>query len=190
MSGKVGKSGGPILIEMLKQGKQLGLTPIKAENKEGTDKLKDLHYRINDILYVNAGRYIDQALAQSLYKDLCGLGVELDALEVPERARAKKTEILGKLRTICTNLKSYRKDTQTLEDVPLMQKAINWTVHVCIDAKEKGDLGPERALELLKETKRVYEAFKPFEEHLKTDTLVKLNGELVNNIDTNLGIRH
>jgi hypothetical protein len=175
---------------MLKQGKQLGITPIKCEQKEGTDKLKDLHYRINDILYSNSGKYIDKALAQSLYGDLCGLGVELDALEVPERARAKKTELLGKLRTVCMNLKDYRKQPQTIEDTQLMQAAINWVVHLCIDAKEKNELTPEKVLELLKETKRVYEAFKPFEEHLKTDTLIKLNGELVNNIDTNLGIRH
>lgn len=175
---------------MLKQGKQLGLAPIKAENKEGTDRLKDLHYRINDILYPNAGRYIDQALAHKLYQDLCGLGVELDKLEVPERARAKKTEILGKLRTICSNLKEYRKNTQTLEDVPLMQKAVNWTVHLCIEARDKGELTPEKVLDLLKETRRVYDAFKAFDEHLKLETLVKFNGELINNLDTNLGIRH
>ena len=175
---------------MIKQGKQLGLTPIKAENKEGTDKLKELHYRINDILYANAGKYIDQALAHSLYKDLCGLGVELDALQVPDRAKPKKTEILSKLRTVCTNLKDYRKNTQTIEDAPLMQKAVNWTVHLCIEARDKGELTSDKVLELLKETKRVYEAFKPFEEHLKLETLIKFNSELINNIDTNLGIRH
>ncbi len=174
----------------MKQGKELGLTPIKCENKEGTDKLKDLHHQINDIIYPNYARYIDQALAQTLYKDLCGLGVAVDELEVPERARAKKTELLGKLRTICSNLKDYRKQPQTIEDVPLMQKAINWTVHLCIEAKNKTDLGPDEALSLLKETKRVYDAFKPFEEHLKIETLVKFNGELVNYFDTKYGIRH
>lgn len=174
----------------MKRGIDLGLTVIKCQNKTGSDNLKDVHHRVNAVLYNNTYRYIDQKLANKIYDDLCELGKELSGLKVPETARAKKEELLSELRKRCSTLKNYKKITNTVEDLPQMQAAINWVVHLCIDAKEKNELTPEKVLELLKETKRVYEAFKPFEEHLKTDTLVKLNGELVNNIDTNLGIRH
>ena len=174
----------------MKRGIDLGLTIIKCQNKTGSDNLKDVHHRVNAVFYDNTYRYIDQKLACKIYDDLCELGKELNNLKVPESARAKKDELLGELRKRCTILKDYKKITNTVEEVPQMQAAINWVIHLCIEAKEKGDLAPEKVLSLLRETKRVYEAFKPFEEHLKVETLVKLNGELINNIDTNLGIRH
>lgn len=175
---------------MLKQGKQLGLVPIKCDNREGTDKLKELHYRINDILYTNSGKYIDRELADSIYTDLCELGKAVDGLEVPDRAKAKKSEILSKLRIICKGLKEYKKEYQTIDDAPLMQKAINWFIHQYIDAKQNDKLTDELAVSMVKESKRLYLAYLPYESNLKLDTLVKINGELAGYFDVKYGIRH
>lgn len=173
----------------MKKGNELGIKVIKCENREGTDKLKALHYQINDILYKNTGKYIDQKLAYSLYTDLCGLGVQLDELEVPERAREKKKELLGKLRSICMTLKEYRKQPLTMEDVPLMQKALNWFIHEYIEDKKDDNIKPEKVLELLVESRRLWDAFCAYEQHLKTDTFIKVNGELVRWFDSKYGIR-
>lgn len=173
----------------MKTGKELGVEPIKCEAKEGTDKLKALHFQINDILYKNKGKYIDQKLAYSMYTDLCALGVQLDELEVPERARAKKKELLSKLRPICTNLKEYRKLPMTMEDVPQMQKALGFFVHCYIDAKENDNIKPEEVLALLVESRRLWDAFCAYEQYLKTDTFIKINGELLRWFDMKYGVR-
>ena len=174
---------------MLRKGTEIGIKPIKCEAKEGTDKLKDLHYRINDILYKNAGKYIDTKLANALYSDLCALGVELDELEVPERAREKKKELLGKLRTVCMSLKDYRKVPMTAEDVPLMQKALNFFIHLYIEAKQNDNIKPQEVLDLLVESRRLWDAYLPFIESLRTDMFIKANTELVNWFDSKYSIR-
>ena len=174
---------------MLKTGNDLNLIPIKCESKEGTDKLKEYHHQINDILYKNRYKYIDQKLANTMYTALCDLGVKIDELEVPERARDKKRELLGKLRTVCTTLKDYRKVYQTEEDVPLMQKALGWFVHTYIEAKKNDDIKPQEVLEMLIESRRLWDAFCPFEQHLRTDTFIKVNGELVRWFESKYSIR-
>lgn len=164
----------------MKKGTEIGIRPIKCENKEGSDKLRDVHMRINAILYINAGKYIDPKLANTMYKDLCAIGVELDELEVPERAREKKKELLGKLRTVCMALKDYRKQPMTADDVPLMQKALGFFIHNYIEAKQKDDITPQQVLDLLVESRRLWDAYLPFAESLRTDTFIKVNTELVN----------
>lgn len=167
---------------MLVLGKSLGLSPIKTENKEGTDKLKEIHYQINDVLYKNSGKYIFQHHAERLYDQLCDYGKRLASLEVPDRAAQKKSELLSKLRTICNSLKVYKKQTQTSEDVKEMQSAVNWLLHRFIEAKD--NITDEQALELLKETKELSDAVYPWEEELKLANLVKMNRQLINLITT------
>jgi len=161
---------------MLTQGKSLGVSPIKCEAKEGTDKLKDLHYRINDLLYRNCGRYLFKPQAEELFQNLCALGKELSALEVPDRARPKKDELLSKLRIICNSLATYRHQEQTSEDIPLMQKTVNWWLHQYIAAKASMDTN--KALELLAESKTLHDCVFKWEESLKLANLVKANHEL------------
>lgn len=167
---------------MLVLGKSLGLTPIKCEAKEGTDKLKEIHYQINDVLYKNSGKYIFQQHAERLYDQLCDYGKRLASLEVPDRAAQKKSELLTKLRTVCNSLKVYKKQAQTSEDVKEMQSAINWLLHRFIEAKD--NITDEQALELLKETKELSNAVYPWEEELKLTNLVKMNRQLINHITT------
>jgi hypothetical protein len=167
---------------MLTLGRTLGLTPIKCEAKEGTDKLKEIHYQINDVLYKNSGKYIFQSHAERLYNQLCDYGKRLASLEVPDKANPKKSELLTKLRTICNSLKVYKKQAQTSEDVKEMQSAINWLLHRFIEAKD--NITDEQALELLKETKELSDAVYPWEEELKLTNLVKMNRQLINLITT------
>jgi hypothetical protein len=162
---------------MLELGKSIGITPLKCEAKEGTDKLKELHYAINEQLYKYSGKYIFKAQAERLFTQLCDYGKKLASLEVPDRASAKKSELLGKLRTVCNSLKTYKGQNQTSEDVPLMQKAINFLLHRYIEAKDT--LTPEQALEFLKETKELRDYVYPWDEGLKTGNLVKMNTQLI-----------
>lgn len=156
----------------------MGVKPLKTESKEGTEKLKGIHFRINDLLYANSGRYLFQRQAEKLYQDLCVLGKELSLLQVPDRAGDKKAELLRKLRVVCNSLNAYRKQQQTSEDLEAMQKSINWYTHCFIEAKE--NLTPEKALELLKESKELRDCVYPWDEDLNTVNLTKANHQLIN----------
>lgn len=173
---------------MLKLGKDLGMVVLKCENREGTESIKTIHHNINDYFYKYAYRYIDPKLAGQLYNELVKLGKELNELKVPDKAVAKKNEILAKLRPVCKELGELKKTSLTSEDVPLMQKAINSFLHNFITEKEKGEIPTDVVLELLDEAKRLYDTYWVFAEHLKTDTLVNAHGQLFDMLEKRYSI--
>jgi len=160
----------------MKQGNEIGLAPISCKNKEGCEALKALHFRVNDILYAHTYRYIFPATAARLLDSLTSLGVELKDLQVPDKARAKKDEILNALRTICRNLKEYIHIPITEEDNEAMQKAVNLQIHKCIKAKPS--LTPEKTLELLLENKQLASDAARYWQNLKTVSFIKIQNEL------------
>lgn len=167
---------------MLVLGRSLGLSPIKTEHKEGTDKLKEIHFQVNEVLYQNSGKHIFQHHAERLYNQLCDYGKRLASLEVPDKANPKKSELLSKLRTICNSLKVYKKQAQTSEDVKEMQAAVNFLLHRFIEVKD--NITDEQVIDFLKEIKELYDAVYPLEEDLKLTNLVKMNRQLINHITT------
>ena len=171
----------------MKTGKELNLEIIKCQNKTGTDSIKEIHRNINGILYPLTFKYIDQALASETYTQLCDYGKKLSELEVPKSAEPKKNEIMSELRKRCMVLKDYRKIKNTAEDAPQMQKVINFFIHQWIEQKQ-GELTPENVRTLLRESNRIYKAFKPFAEHLKVDTLIKSNEEMLNYFSTTFSL--
>lgn len=173
----------------MKKGEELNLTIIKCTNKTGCESLKALHREINDCLYDLRFKYIDQQLAIERYVRLCDCGKRLSELQVPEAAKAKKSEILGELRKRCLTLKEYKQYSNNFEEVPQMQATINFFLHTWIEQKSK-ELSPEIVISYLRESKRIYDAFFPFMENLKVDTLLKANGEMVNYFDVTFGLRH
>lgn len=173
----------------MKKGIDLGLTIIKCQNKSGTDSLKELHHQVNDVFFPNTYRYIDHKLANRMYDELCVLGKKLSDLRVPESAAAKKAELLTELRKRCKILKEYKEISNTVEDVPQMQSNLNWFVHTYIDAKKNDNIKPQEVLDLLVESRRLWDAFSPFEQHLRTDHFIKANGELLRWFESKYSIR-
>lgn len=173
---------------MLNQGQTLGLVPIKCENKEGTDKLKEIHHDINDILYRTRYAYIFKRDANDIYTRLCAYGKDLAGLEVPDRAKAKQEELLAKLRVVCNSLNVYRKQDQTFEDVDKMDKALGFFTHRFIEIKD--NITFEKATELLKESKELYNNVYPFAERLsKIENFIRCNTQLLTWIQSEYGIR-
>lgn len=172
----------------MKLGIELGLKPLKTENREGTEALREVHHNINGILYQNTYRYIDPKLAGAMYDQLVALGKKLNETSVPEKARAKKEELLSKLRMICKTLGEERKKVLGLDDVPQMQKAINGYLHTYITAKTEDRLDDDTVLMLLEESKRLYNTYYNWAESLKTDTLIKSNSELLSIFEKKYGV--
>lgn len=131
--------------------------PISCTNREGSDKIKDIHYQINDIIFQWGYKYMTPIDAHFVYNQLCELGKQLKDLEVPDRAQAKKDEILIKLRGICTNLKTYH-DTYRLgsqEDVQQAMSTTKYLVSTYLKDRQNKALTPQRIVELLEEHKRI-----------------------------------
>lgn len=165
---------------MLKLGKELGLKPVRTQSKEGTQQLKELHYKINDTLYKWSGRFLFQVDAEQVFAELCEYGKELNALVVPEKASAKKTEIVNVLRKVCTELRGYCREEQTSEDLELMQKAINFWLHSFIEEKQKGAIPTEKIIELLTECSRLWCRTERWRDELNLGNFTKANAELLN----------
>lgn len=173
---------------MLQNGETLGLVPLKCENKEGTDKLKEIHHGINDILFRTRYSFIFKRDANDIYTRLCAYGKDLAGLEVPDRAKAKKEELLTKLRKVCNSLNVYRKQDQTVEDVDKMDKALGYFTHKFIEVKD--NITFDKAVELLKESKELYNNVYPFAEHLsKIENFIRTNTQLMTWIQSNYSIR-
>lgn len=86
-----------------------GFTSIKCEAKVGTDKLKELHYKANDIIFKYNMQYAFPRNVKIAEQLLTEVFIEIKDLNVNEKAQAKKDEILKLGRVIVTNLIAYRK---------------------------------------------------------------------------------
>lgn len=93
----------------------LQTTCIKCENKTTSDKLKQLHYQINDVLFKYKKRYAFKYYVDNLYKELLPLFKELKDLDVPQTSIPKKEEILSIGRYIFKILKNYTEDNSNIE---------------------------------------------------------------------------
>lgn len=98
----------------MKVGKEIGLLPIRLENKIGCEELRKIHFKINDLLYDHCTRLISYDCASILSDAFCEIGIELKALEVPNKAEPKKNELLAKLREKVLLLRKYKNSTDSI----------------------------------------------------------------------------
>lgn len=166
---------------MIKKLVELGITPLKCENKEGTENLREIHHRINDIIYPNGGKYIDRKLKEDIYSQLVEEGKKLNDLKVTERAEPKKKELLEKLRKVCLSLKSYDAYLDPT-DTPFAQKTINYFIHQFITVKK--EITMDIAYTFYKESYRLWEAFNSLEQ-VNMTSLKGVNNELLEILNRN-----
>lgn len=162
----------------MKRGVDLNIRIIKTTAKEGTAKIQSLHYKINDILYKYSKRYIAPMTAKRLFYELGALGKELKELEVTDRTKPKKEELLTCLRSICSNLKEYSKNYEWKEsDENEVIATINFKVSEYIRNKESLDI-----VEMLKDNKQIWNEMylqNPYRIHIKTNKFIDMQNELL-----------
>lgn len=154
---------------------------IKCENREGCDSLKELHFKVNDILFVLNGKLLFKPTASKAYNELVELGKTVKDLEVPDKAKPKKEEILAQLRDRCQKLRNYIFNYKEEEsDVPAMQKAVNFWMHQFIEAKEKNEIyNPIKLISLLGLQKELWDGgIIRWRDQVKVDNFKKANKEL------------
>ena len=98
---------------------------ISCTNKIGTDSLKDLHYKANAILFQLKNSYIMKNRTIRSGKALKAIAESIKALEVSDKAKAKKNEVINAIDKALAYLRSIRKQEASIDEV---QKTINFTV--------------------------------------------------------------
>lgn len=159
---------------------ELGLDIIKCENKNGTDAIKTIHYQVNNIIMKNKYRLQSEKSAKRILDFLIANGVELNNLQVPQSAEAKKQEILKKLKSYCLILKRYMISKDTFESQGGVQKIVNYMVGSYLNQKDEKYNNVESILEYLQDMKNVAEDY-DFN-GVNTTKFKQLNEEILNDL--------
>ena len=105
---------------------------ISCTNKIGTDSLKDLHYKANAILFQLKNSYIMRNRTIRCGKALKEIAESIKALEVTDKAKAKKNEVINAIEAQLRYLRTIAKQEPSTEEI---QKTINYTVSTYLRKK-------------------------------------------------------
>ena len=119
---------------------------ISCTNKIGTDSLKELHYAANAILFQLKNSYIMKNRTIRCGKALKEISESIKSLEVTDRAKAKKKEVISAIDKALAYLRSIRKQEASTEEI---QKTISFMVSSYLRNK------PTNAREALDQIERV-----------------------------------
>lgn len=146
---------------------------ISCTNKIGTDSLKELHYKANAILFQLKNSYIMRNRTIRCGKEIKEIGDNIKALEVSDKAKAKKQEIMNAIDKALVYLRSIRKQEASVDEV---QKTINFTVSGYLRNK------PSNAREALDQIERMKELVSDIGDidlsNLKTKAFKQMHKEL------------
>ena len=149
----------------MKKINEIGVSIIKdMEHRAGNQKMTQMLYKINDILYPAQTKYaLPEIVAETLNR-LTTLGVECKDIQCSERYQPKKNEILKCLRERCLALKNYLSnyDADEQEEKVAIEKSMRYQLSVSIKAKEdfkNNQSSIDALLKQLESNKKVYQMF-------------------------------
>lgn len=154
----------------MKRGEELQIKPIRCENKQGNDCLKQYVYSLNDILFPLSKRYISSGARNRLMTKLTHICKELSTTEVPPNCLPKKNEILDKCRTMYKALRNYESDDNEYQ----RQSVVKYQLSQYLKNKPQDD---EEILKTLNSNKEIAE------DYGTTPAFIKMQEELLQNIE-------
>lgn len=89
-------------------GKDIGLVPIKLENKYSTKELNEIHLKANELFYFYSTLYITDKTKEYLLEKIVQLGNELKNIDWPLSKGKRKEEFRTKLGEIYKSLLNYK----------------------------------------------------------------------------------
>lgn len=135
-----------------------GIAPIRCETRVGGADVKEWLYKVNQILYLHKEDYVCPGLLHRMRKELRAVLIDLYGTEVPPVAQQKKDEILRKGKAYFQKMtdleRSFQWEPTDTEDI---QRVLRFWVSKFV--REKSSLTLEKAVELLKKMKQVYEDY-------------------------------
>lgn len=145
----------------MKRLEELNINPIKCEHKQGTEKLKALHYSANEVIFKYHKRYINAVIAAKIYKAFITIGKDIKDLEVPDSAKAKQRELLDILRGYCKIISGYKPDDNNYEFAA--SKTMQFALSQYLYDKDKGKLkDPLQVLKHLNNIKEIREEWSKY----------------------------
>lgn len=103
-------------------GKDIGITPIKLENKYSTKELNEIHLKANELFYFYSTLYITPFVKTYLLEKIVQLGNELKSIDWPLAKGKRKEEFRTKLGEIYKSLLKYYPDGDKKEIEEKMNK--------------------------------------------------------------------
>lgn len=156
---------------------------ISCQNKIGTDSLKELHYKANAILFQLKNSYVMKNRTIRCGKALKEIAESIKALEVTDKAKAKKQEVMNAIDKALTYLRSVRKQEASADEI---QRTINFTVSQYLRNK------PTNAREALDQIERMKELVSDIGDvklsKLKIKSFVQMHKELKEIIEREIEI--
>lgn len=89
-------------------GKDIGIAPIKLENKYSTKELNEIHLKVNELLYFYSTLFITDKAKEYLLEKIVQLGNELKSIVWPLSKGKRKEEFRTKLGEIYKSLLDYK----------------------------------------------------------------------------------
>lgn len=89
-------------------GKDIGLMPIKLENKYSTKELNEIHLKANELFYFYSTLFITDKAKEYLLEKILQLGNELKNIDWPLSKGKRKEEFRTKLGEIYKSLLNYK----------------------------------------------------------------------------------
>jgi hypothetical protein len=177
----------------------IGMSCIKCNNKPTSDKLKDIHYKINDALFKYSKKYAFKYYLNSLQNELIPLFKQLTDLDVANSFLPKKNEILQVGRDIIKKIRAQIK----LNDMSNLNKAIteslNYNMYQYVKSKDNlNNMSIQSVLDILDSNKNLLLAIKDYINDdtvntdisdvvkSKIDNLSKLQSQLVEYLNKRL----
>lgn len=150
----------------------LGITPIKCENKATSDCLKEIHYAINEFIYLHQYLWLSPRAGKYCLEKLRDYREKLLKMPVDDKCRAKWMEVGKTVRGYIQTLEGYNPVEEPETDSKVLRKVVGEYVAV------KDRLGFEDTIKLAKETKTMGELY----DYSSVPSFARLNEELVNKV--------
>lgn len=166
----------------MKKFNEIGIAIIKCQNKTGSDSIKTIHYKINDLLYKNNNTYALKPLVEYIEKQLIEYGKELNNLQVPDSAKPKQKELLQALKAMILNLRKYIAEYNVTPEEEKQAATAIMKFRLSTYIKNKSLLTTNEILSLLEENKTIYDLlnvnYQPFQK-MQDELLEILNKKFV-----------
>ena len=164
---------------MLKYGNEVGVSPItNIKTKNLPDKAIRRFYKINQLLYDNAKRFISPQMGERILINLKSSSIEFKEIEVNVMYQDVKEQILGILRKKYKQLNEYVKSFKWSEDDAVcINKTMKYQLSTYLKDKERVDVEVmlQRNSEVWNEMYLPY----PFNEKVDVKQFKRMQEELI-----------
>lgn len=159
----------------IKRLKDLGINPIKLENKNGNKEIDNILHKANDFLYFFNLLYITDTAKAYIQSQIKILGTELNgiSMSMAQKSSSRKEELRTKLLDIYQKLNSYNPPSDNdINVVGIVEKMNRMQVAMFLKEKKEG-LDNEKKFEWLRKIQMFSNAYDV------SDGLKSVNNEIL-----------